>query len=226
MGDVIYALPTIRALGGGVLYLDPRGGLSSPLVKWAGRSCTKLNAAAIESIKPLLSCQPYIQEVRHWNGEPVDYDMDQFRLHLKFNNLSDSHLAAFTLPLVERDRAWITVDSPVSIPDRPVVIARSLRYHGNDTFWESILPQIKECAVFVGFQKEYEIFVYTFNHEITYWPTPDIMALTRVLAGCQQFIGNQGLPHAIAEALKKNLINEVFRPYPAAVFQRPGAQYV
>jgi hypothetical protein len=226
LGDVIYALPAIRALGGGILYLDPQGGLSSPLLKWEGRDCTKLSAKTIDSIIPLLSRQPYIREVRHWHGEPVDYDLDQFRLHLNYNNLSDSHLAAFKIPFTERDTPWIAIDAPVSIPNRTIVIARSLRYHGNDTFWESKLPVIKEHSVFVGLPREHEIFVETFGHDVPYWPTADIVALTRVLAGCLQFIGNQGLPHAIAEATKKDLINEVFRPYPGAVFNRPGAQYV
>jgi hypothetical protein len=227
LGDVVFSLPAIRALGGGILYLDPDGGFSNPIVmKFADKVRTKLNAEAIESIKPLLLQQPYIQEVRHWHGETVDHDLDEFRRHNTFNNLSDSHLAAFGLPPSERDTAWLTVADPIAIPGRPIVINRSVRYHGNYTFWECNLPQLKNISVYVGYPKEHEIFVYTFGHEVPYYATPDILTLARVIAGAQQFVGNQGLPHAIAEGLKKRLINEVFRPYPAAVFKRDGAQYV
>ena len=83
------------------------------------------------------------------------------------------------------------------------MLARNLRYHGNDGFWEANLPQFKARAVFVGHPKEHEILVFTFGHEVPYHSTPDILSLARVLAGAHQFIGNQGLPHALAEAMKK-----------------------
>jgi hypothetical protein len=226
MGDVIFSLPAVRALGGGILYIDPEGGLSSPIVKWQGRNCTKMNAAIVDSAIPFLKMQPYLQDVRAWHGEPVDVDLDQFRLHIRFNNLSDSHLAAFNLPLTERDTPWLCVDEPVAVPDRPLILARNLRYHGNDSLWESYLPQIKHMAAFVGSPLEHEVFVKTYGHEVPYLHTPDILSLARVLAGCRQFIGNQGLPHAIAEGMKKELVNEYCRLYPAALFKRPGAQYM
>lgn len=195
-------------------------------MKFADKIRTKLNAEAIESLKPLLLQQPYIQEVRHWHGEAVDYNLDEFRRHISFNNLSDSHLAAFGLPLGERDTAWLSVADPIRVEGRPIVINRSVRYHGNYGFWESNLPQLKRFAIFVGYPKEHEIFQYTFGHELPYFATPDVLTLARVIAGCEQFVGNQGLPHAIAEGLKKNLIHEMYRVYPSAVFQRPGTRYV
>lgn len=251
LGDIIFSLPAIRALGGGVLYLDPNGGQHSPLVNWAAKTSTKLllhldpesdqgipvtelpgktrtnlNAASIESLRPLLLRQDYIVDVQPWQGETVEHDLDQFRQHNRFNNLSDSHLAAFGLPLTERDRAWITVDEPITIDGRPIVIARSPRYHGNFGFWESILPLIKDRCVYVGYPQEHEYFVYTFGHRVMHFPTPDITTLARVIAGSRQFIGNVGLPHALAEAMKKDLINEIYRVNPTAMFQRSGAQYV
>jgi hypothetical protein len=226
MGDMIFSLPAMRALGGGILYLDPDGGLSSPLVKFVNKVRTKLDAKSIDGLAPILVQQPYITEVRHWHGEAVDHDLDDFRKHLGFNNLSDSHLDAFGLPKTERDRAWIEVAEPIVVPGRPIVISRSIRYHGNYTFWEGNLPHLGPQCVFVGYPKDHEIFNYTFGHEIPYYPTPDLLTLARVIAGAQLFIGNQGLPHALAEGMKKNLINEVFQHRPAAIFRREGAMYV
>jgi len=227
LGDIVFSLPAVRALGGGILYLDPDGGFNNPLVmKFADKVRTRLNAQGIEFLKPLLLLQPYVQEVRHWHGEAVDYDLDLFRKHVLYNNVSDSHLEAFGLPHGERDTAWLTVDEPIRIEGRPIVINRTTRYHGNYRFWESTLVELKRFAVFVGYPKEHEIFQYTFEQEVPYFATPDVLTLARVIAGCKQFVGNQGLPHAIAEGLKKNLINEYYRDYPAAVFKRPGAQYV
>src|SRR5437763_17035927 len=84
LGDVIHALPTVRALGGGILYLDPEGGEKEWIVKEPDKNRTRLkfNAAAIDSVRPLLLLQEYIQEVRCWNGEAVDYNLDRFRLNI------------------------------------------------------------------------------------------------------------------------------------------------
>ena len=226
LGDVIFSLPTIRALGGGILVLDPEGGLSNPMIKWKGRVATKMNAVAVDFISPLLALQPYITEVRHWKGEAVDYDLDQFRNHVRFNNLADSHLAAFGLPSSERDTAWLQVSDPITIPDRPIVISRSPRYQGSHFFWECIFFDFKDKAIFVGLPKEHEYFMYATGHQVPYYPTPDVVTLARVIAGAEEFMSNQGLPHAIAEGMKKKLINEYDRVYPAAVFKRPGARYV
>jgi hypothetical protein len=226
LGDIIFALPTVRALGGGVLYLDPDGGTTSPYVRATMTKPTKLSRQSIEAITPLLLRQDYIKGVQLWSGEVVDYDLDKFRTHLTFNNLSDSHLAAFGLPLTQRDRAWLTFADPLVIPDRPIVISRSVRYHGNHGFWEAYLPAIRDRAVFVGLPKEHEIFEYTFGCAVTFFPTPDLLTLARVIAGCRQFIGNSALPHALAEAMKKDLINEYYRPSLMTMFKRAGAQYV
>ena len=227
LGDIIFALPAVRALGGGVLYLDPEGGRDSPMVRpQMGRRFTNLTAEAIKGIAPILLQQEYVREVRPWAGEAVDYDLDLFRRHKNLHNISDSHLKAFGLDSGERDRAWLTIADPIVIEGRPIVISRSVRYHGNYAFWKDHLPLIKDRSVFVGYPKEHDIFQYTFGYEVQYYPTPDMLTLARVIAGCGHFMGNQGFPHALAEGMKKNLINEVFRPNPAAVFKRAGADYV
>ena len=98
LGDIVFSLPTIRMLGGGILFLDPEGGLSDPHVKWADKTHTRLCRATIESLAPLLRVQPYITDVRLWAGEAVDCNLDIWRAHNHHKNISDSHLAAFSLP--------------------------------------------------------------------------------------------------------------------------------
>jgi hypothetical protein len=226
LGDIIFALPTIRALGGGTLFLNamegrgPREGLP------AHNKPTGLTRAAVESLKPLLLHQPYIDEVREWAGEKVDFDLHIFRDHLGKHNIADSHLAAFGLPTSERDSAWLIVADPIKIDSRPIVISRSVRYHGNECFWDTCIDQLLAKGVFVGYPKDHEIFVYTFGRPVPYYPTPDILTLAGVIAGCEEFVSNQGFPHALAEGMKKTLTLEVFRVHPAVVFKRDGARYV
>ena len=60
LGDVIFSLPTIRALGGGQLLLDPEGGESSPYVRFADKTRTKIKLKRIETIKQRLELEGYI----------------------------------------------------------------------------------------------------------------------------------------------------------------------
>jgi len=227
MGDIIFSLPVIRAAGDGVLYLDPEGGKREPLVNWLRFDHTKLTESSIEQLRPILEEQPYIKEVKLWRGGPVGCNLDMFRQHVRFNNLSDSHLASVGLPLKERDTAWLSIP-PKKIPNKSVVFCRSARYHGNYSFWEQqISDELIEKGIFIGYEKEYEYFCYTFPHlNIEYYKVENAYEIAQIISGCSLFIGNQGLPHALAEAMKKKLVNETFKPYPAAVFEREGAKYV
>ncbi len=229
MGDIIFSIPTIKRLAGdadGVLYLDPDGGFTSTLVKWADRTRTKLNKNTIDQIKYFLEQQSGIKEVKYWQGEIVDYDLDEFRKHIKYNNLAISHLAAFNLDHNQVNQQWLTCQAKRPLP-KPIVVTRSVRYHGHFSFWEHALPKIKNNAIFVGLPKEYEIFTYTFGHELEYYPTPTIQDLIETVYSCEIIYCNQGLPHALAEGFHKNLVCEVYRVYPAAVFKnKKTSQYV
>ena len=229
MGDIIFSLPTIRAICSStqqraVLFLDPQGGLREPLVNWPHHDHTKLTEDGIEQLRPLLEQQQYIAEVKFWDGETVDHNLDKFRSHVRYNNLSDSHLAAFALPFVERDKKWINI--PPKKLSKPYIIARSCRYHSNFSFWEQLDREVVDNAYYIGHEKEHEYFQYTYGVSIDRHEVKDIYELAQVIEGCSKFYGNQGLPHAIAEGLKKDLVNEVYRVYPSAVFEREGATYV
>ncbi len=218
LGDIVFSLPAIQALGGGTLYLDPQGGLSSPLVKWANKEKTKLNLTSIKSIAPFLEIQDCIKKVRIWDGEPVDYDLDLFRKHIKFNNLSVSHLSAFGLNKNLARKKWLTFPTKRQLP-KPYLIARSVRYIGNYSFWESSLPKLAKESVFIGFKKDYEIFQYTFDINIDYYETPTILDLAETINSCERIYCNAGLPHAIAEGLHKELVCEIDRVYSNVLFK-------
>ncbi len=230
LGDIIFALPAMQALGGGILYLDPRGGEGTLVgLPMPATGKTKLNEQALESIKDFLLCQPYVREVRPWRGETVQYDLDQFRRHIKFNNLAYSHLEAFGLPHDHANNRWLSVPKSGNsiLPiGKKTVVSRSVRYQGNHGFWEYNAERFKNEAVFVGHPFEHELWEYTFGKGIEYLKTPTVIQLAQVIDACSLFVSNQGLPHALAEGMKKKLFCEVDKTYPAAVFKRQGASYV
>ena len=217
LGDIIFSIPAINALGGGVLCLDPAGGESSPAFTRIGQPRTKLDIESINEVTPLLRIQKCIVDVLPWSGQKVKYDLDKFRDHIRFNNLCISHLEAFGLNHDLSRKPWLNFPYKRKLPKR-FVISRTPRYHGNYTFWVNQLPRIKNDAIFVGFEKEHEIFEYTFGCKIDFYPTPSILDLAETINSAEVLFCNQGLPHAIAEGLHRNLVCEMYRIYPAAVF--------
>jgi ADP-heptose:LPS heptosyltransferase len=207
--------------------LDPEGGASEPAVieSTYPRNRTRLTRQRIDALRPLLLLQPYIHEVTEWTGQSVDHNLDLFRRHIKEANLADAHLKLFNLDTAERDRAWLSVPDPIVIEGKNIVINRTVRSTGHHGFWESALPLMKDRCIFVGLPKEHEIFQYTFECEVPYYPTESLVDLARVIAGCRQFIGNSSFCHAIAEAMKKPLVLEMARICNVR-FNRDGAEYI
>jgi hypothetical protein len=231
LGDIIFSLPTIKALGGGILYLDPKGGEGSMLIKTEKGNRTKLNENSINSIMGLLLCQSYITGVRFWNGEEVDYNLDQFRLHVKFNNLADSHLNAFGLGFKHRDDQWLKCPIGGLPNDKLYIFSRSCRYQGNHGFWGQLVHDFTnngklKQTVFIGHPKEHELFEFTFDTKVEYIPTLTLLHAAELIQTSSHLYCNQSVIHAIGEGLKVNLTQEVYRPYPATIFHRPKAEYV
>lgn len=213
LGDILYSLPTIRALGGGILHLAecPELGFEAP---------------QIGSILPLLRAQPYIRGVKLWDGKLTDYDLDLFRQgRVDRTNLSSLFLHLIGLPDSEKDTPWLSVPEEPSIPKIRTVIARSLHCHGLPGFWPTVLKRHGEGAVFVGTLDEHEQFVRDFGY-VPRFQTSDLLELAKVIQRADLFIGNQSCPYAIAEGLKKNTIQECDRWSPNCVFDRPNAFYV
>jgi len=227
MGDIIFSLPVIKHFGTGILYLDPKGGEGELVGAKPSRGKTKLNSQTIQLLKPLLESQYYIHEVREWNGEEITYNLDSFRGHVNFNNLTYSHLEAFQIPHELATFKWLEAPEKITLPEgKNIVVSRSVRYQGNHFYWESIAEQLAKSAVFVGLPFDHKVWEYTFEQKIEYIETPTLVKLANVIGAADMFIGNQGLPHAIAEGMKKNLVNEMDKTHPAAVFKREGATYV
>ena len=227
-GDIIYALPTIRALGGGKLIIGPS-------TRWKTRLA--MTPMHVDLLRPLLKLQPYLHGVEFSETAPpeTDLDLNQFREYLitehehmrngaRRLNLAETHLYTFKLPLEECDRAWLTVDQMEVILDRPVLFHRSARWRNFDFPWAKLMARHAHHAVFVGLESEHAEFVKDWG-EIPYRPTRDFLELARLIAGCRLYVGNQSLPYALCEGLKHTSILEVWPEGPNCLFNRKNAIY-
>jgi hypothetical protein len=214
LGDIVYALPTLKAAGGGVLYLYHQPGKT-----WHG-----MDAQRAASLRSLLILQPYIEDVVFCEqGRPpgaTDHDLNGFRDHGRpGRNLADMHLATHGLGPEARDSAWLEVDEPIA--ESSVVFARSIRCRNERFPWKRVWDAYRGQSGFVGTAAEHDEFCRSVG-PVPHVRTADLRELSRVIAGSGLFVGNQSCPAAIAEGLKQRMILEVFPPLPNCCFDRPG----
>ena len=220
LGDIIYALPTCRALGINHLVLNIYHEPNDPLRRFPLPSAREIVA--------LLLQQPYLDKVSivsvpgkledQWSPPgKIDFNLDLFRNVARHR----AGKVIFSLPKFARFRAsdppahlaemfaaglgirvplhepWLTVPKQGSSPKVVVSVTRNWRSYP-DRYWKIILDGLSEIA-FVGHQKEWETSGIT---EGDYFPTRDHFELASLIGGASLFLGTVSFPYALAEGLK------------------------
>lgn len=233
-GDAVFSLPVVRHYGGGILYIEAATYTRVPMFKenWCG-------------IDKIFKDQPYIKDVLPWNRERVDFNLNDFRSPMmqairrevvrgggvtsaRQVSLVDWMLRTHNVPMTAKDEAWISVEMK---PVAPVVISRSgqdrkkeYQYHNARFPWAKVAKKYAGNTVFIGTSREHELFA-AVHGDVTHYPTADLYDAAKVIAGCELFIGNQSAPHALAEAMKKRVVLEVWPEGPNCLFHRPGVTH-
>jgi hypothetical protein len=208
LGDMIYALATIKACGGGHLRLTPANFVHTP---WTESS--------VALVKSFLMIQPYIMSVFYYD-RPKGRNLDAWRNDTRERNIIDKCLASQRLP-VPHSKPWLIVDREDHVAD--VVMHRNERYNAHPQMFRKAMAAYPD-KVFVGTVKEHARFVREFG-PIRHHPTPDILDLARVIAGCKLFVGGQSAPMAIALGLGVRTLQEVYERDPNCRIVRPLAYY-
>ena len=233
-GDTLYSLPAMQALGGGTICLGVEFKLKHPTTTRAPYT----RKAVDRILAPLLRIQPYIRGVVWSEQMPaVHYDLNKGRELMwewrywelpevtQCRSLAQFHLDAFRLGTVDESQPWLTVDSTLEIPGKPIVVARSQRYRNVNFPWQDLVRDYGKLMVFVGLWPEYEDFCRSFG-PVAWQSTEDFLNLARVIAAAKLFVGNQSAPYAIAEGLKVPTLQETCLHGPDCVFDREKTMYV
>jgi hypothetical protein len=227
-GDVIYSLPVIRALGGGVLFLSDDNRFPFPR-----KSRQRVNADWVNSISPLLEQQDCIWRASYTHALPfsTDCDLNKFRepwsspASSPTQSIFSMHLKAFNVDWPE-DRPWLTVDHPDAVP--PVIVNLTPRYRNHHFPWLPLIKRHGDQMGFVGTHLEYLRFsdlAYGVGKNIPWIKTANLLEAARAIAGAKVFIGNQSAPMAIALGLGKNVIQECWQGNPNCLLRRDNAIY-
>lgn len=205
MGDVIFSLPAIRELGGGILYLPEN----------TSDECKGLYS----SMENLLLQQSYISEVREYpSGLPygkkaagihVDYDLDEARNQSGKGviHIVRRYLDAFNLSLPNWKEPWLTVKGDGPMPGEYVVINYTGRHILNEQMgiksrvdWIRVHNSIPYKKYFVGTIEEYRHYFDTIGM-IDRVICKDVLEIALLIKEAKAVYCNQSLCLALAQSL-------------------------
>lgn len=189
-GDQIYALPTIKAMGGGHLIVN-------------------YSKEQLETIQPLLESQPYIYSIQNITerGLPRDVvDLSAWRLNPRQNkaHLVNLFLNTFGFPDYDWNQGgWLEGFEEYS-ESNFAVVNRTLRYNDKIFDWDKeiwFLGRHSKRTYFMGLPEEYKKFDRWNHYNMTYYPTKNLLEATELIAKAKYFSGNQSSLLAIRQGL-------------------------
>ena len=229
MGDLIYSLALVQHRGGGEFYLHQHQVdwiaeyyyRAQPLPFHQGR----MTEQDFEFMRLFMEAQTYITKFAALdkNTEITD-NLDNFRpLFVSHpGNYIDIYASLYGINDVEtrtelRNTPWLTVPQPHRIPGIEFVVNRTERWVSPEPHpaWAEWRDEgIDQRSVFVGLPQEYQQFVSQTGWRCEYYPTATMLDLASVIAGAEQFIGNQSQCLALAIGLGVNWVCEVRQDLP------------
>jgi len=216
IGDVIYSLPTIRELGGGILYLPER----------TPDACINLYS----SLRDLLLQQPYIKEVREYPsdlsymelapGVHIDYDLDRARLQpLKgIIHIVKRYMDAFGVNYPNWKEPWLKTPGYADekrlqwygLPKEYCLINYTARHITNEQLkitskvdWNRVLETIQYPVFFVGHDDECINFCKRYEFSVPLVRTKNIFQLARLIKDAKAIYCNQSSVLALSQSLGK-----------------------
>lgn len=182
-----------------------------------------LRGARYESLAPLLTFQPYIDDVEWSDALPdTPYDFSTFRKdHQPNENLAQWQARHIGVAISETP--WLLAQHSRRTRGR-VLFARSLRYHSPTFPWDKALLRYKD-PLFIGMPDEYHAFQTKWGKPLEHYTASNLLELAELIQGCDLLISNQSCPFWIAAGLGKTLIQETWSVDPNSVIKRDNASY-
>jgi len=203
LGDIIYSLPTIRAMGGGILYLPENGPEVTGMYSF---------------MKSLLELDPYIHEVRRYPDvtkygecpQPVDVDLDLHRTHPQRGkvNMVQRYFDVFGINELVPER-WLRGGSPAPIDHTIISVTPRFRERSRVS-WKHILRRIEGFVSFIGTDEDYHEFTRRYAL-IPRTHCNDAITVAAFVAGASAVYCNQSFVLTLAQSMNKTRYVE-FKP--------------
>jgi hypothetical protein len=199
IGDILYSLPIIKAMGGGVLWI-PEATHEAPCI--------------FSNMYSLLKQQPYLVDVKQYPsflayGElcksiSINIDLDRHREHEKrgWQNMVLRYADVFNIPINHKD-PWLTVEGPRLIEHEYNLISLTPRHRSNSRVnWKRVYLKIDKPAYFIGTVEEHNDFVHNIA-PIERLCTTDLLTFALYIKHCTALFCNQSASLVIAQGLGK-----------------------
>lgn len=229
LGDIIYSLPCIEALGGGNLILG-----NNNLYKHSIPTI-KITPNLVDQFKTILLNQSYIKNILFEHKIKINFNLNKFRYlfnkwnnnelsvlesnKLKQTNIIDLYKNEFGITNNLYIKKWLHTNYSTTLSN--IIINRTERYNNYNFPWKQIVNNFKNQIVFLGHKKEYEKFVLDFGN-VSYYKT-NFKECLEILNGCKLFIGNQSFLYSLAEGLKIPTLQETDTYIPNCCFYRKNS---
>jgi hypothetical protein len=229
LGDLIYSMAIVKHFGGGEFYLHLNQ------IDWIGQHYYgsapnpfhqgRMTPRDFEFMESFMLAQPNITRFDTLDPKTTEitHNLDLFRPIFVGHpgNYVDCYCEAFAIRDqgmrdMIRTTPWLSVPEAKTIPGKSYVINRTARWTSPDTLpaWEAIRDQAGDAAVFVGLPEEYAAFTKWAGWNLDYYPTETLLDLAQVIAGAEQFVGNQSSALSLAIGLGVPYACELRRDLP------------
>jgi hypothetical protein len=192
-GDIIFSLPTIKAMGGGELYI------------------TKYDEQRANSIAELIRLQPYITSVEVVATPPEDcINLNKFRDHAgHHHNLVEAHFKGQGIPVERWQDGWLkSMPAPAYFQiANYCVINRTTNYADPNFNWAKEVDYLFTLApdvIFIGYESEYNIFQELFNRPMVRFIPCSFLEAAYLIHNAKMFTGCYSAMSTIAMGLGIN----------------------
>ena len=213
LGDLVYGLAIMRNFGGGEFYLHLNQ------IDWIGQHYYgsqpspfhqgRMTQSDADFIRDFMNSQSWITKFDVLTPDvEITHNLDRFRPLFVGHpgNYVDIYAEAFgirdpDMRTMMRNTAWLDRPEAREIKGRRFVLNRTERWIGperNTVYdqWKS--EGVDQETVFVGLPHEFELFVQEYGWDCAYAPTTNMLELAQIIAGAEQFIGNQSAALSMA----------------------------
>ena len=214
LGDLVYSLATIKSLSKDhKCNLFIKANKKMP-IKYFNHPSGEvyLDERLINLFLPLVKSQRYLNNVKIYDDEKIDIDLDLFReipIDIKFHSIRwYMHLTGVQFDMSSQ---FLDIENHKSITNN-IVIVRSPRYR-NDFINYNFLDNIKDKIICVGLKSEFEDLKKSITH-LEYYNCKDFLELAQIIKACKLFIGNECFAYSVAEGLKIPRLLEASPDFP------------
>lgn len=222
IGDVWAAIPAMREFTKQtgkkvVLYLEKEHpaeyyvGATHP-TRSADGKMVMLNQKMIDMMIPLLKEQSFIEDVRVWDNEEINVDLNTIRtsfVNLPWGCISRWYFYVFPDLACDLTGTWLEVpDTEKDFCKGKILINRTERYTNSQIDYSFLKPYEDDC-VFLGTMREYNIFCMSYDLNIRKGHVETFLEYAQAVKQCKFYLSNQSQGFQLAQALKKPRIVEL-----------------